>query len=75
MTEGGHTVTRALFEANLHKKSKRKDFRNDMDALLRHDLSWDFDEALDVVLSDVVARLPGDPWKGGGDPGEDSEPA
>ena len=75
MTEGGHTVTRALFEANLHKKSKRKDFRNDMDALLRHDLPWDFDEALDVVLSDVVARLPGDPWKGGGDPGEDSEPA
>ena len=64
MTEGGHTVTRALFEANLHEKSGRKDFRKDMDALLRHDLSWDFDEALEVVLTEIVSKLPGDPWKG-----------
>ena len=66
MTEGGHTVTRALFEANLHEKSRRRDFRGDMDALLRHDLSWDFDDALRAVLDEVVAKLPGDPWKGEG---------
>ena len=66
MTEGGHTVTRALFEANLHDKSQHKDFRRDMDALLRHDLPWDFDEALQVVLTTIISMLPGDPWKGDG---------
>jgi hypothetical protein len=66
MREGGHPVTRALFEANLHEKSSRPDFRGDMDALLRHDLSWDFDHALEVVLAEIVAKLPGEPWKGDG---------
>lgn len=63
MAEGGHRVTRALFEANLWEKSARKDFRRDLDALLRHDLSWDFDEALKLVLVEIIAKLPGDPWK------------
>ena len=66
MTEGGHTVTRALFEANLHEKSGRKDFRKDMDALLRHDLVWDFDDAMRIVLEQLIANLPGEPWKGDG---------
>jgi len=64
MREGGHSVTRALFEANLHAKAARPDFRRDMDALLRPGLSWDFDAALQLVLEEVVAKLPGDPWKG-----------
>lgn len=66
MTEGGHAMTRALFEANLHEKASRKDFRGDMDALLRHGLSWNFDEALEVVLTEIISRLPGEPWKGDG---------
>lgn len=66
MSEGGHTVTRALFEANLREKSLRPDFRGDMDALLRPGLTWDFDAALQVVLDRLVARLPGDAWKGDG---------
>jgi len=66
MTEGGHAVTRALFEANLHEKADRPDFRGDMDALLRPGLTWDFDAALQLVLSELVARLPGEPWKGEG---------
>ncbi|MEZ4651445.1 MAG: nucleotidyl transferase AbiEii/AbiGii toxin family protein [Candidatus Eisenbacteria bacterium] len=66
MREGGHAVTRAQFEANLHEKSHSPDFRGDMDALLRPGLSWNFDEALQVVLEDLVARLSGDPWKGDG---------
>ena len=65
MAEGGHSVTRALFEANLHEKSKRKDFRRDMEPLLRHGLRWDFDEALELVLEQVIAELPGDPWSRG----------
>lgn len=64
MSEGGRTVTRALFEANLHEKSRRKDFRGDMDVLLRHNLSWDFDDAMRTVLQQLVARLPGEEWKG-----------
>lgn len=64
MFEGGHTVTRALFEANLDDKAGRPDFRRDMDPLLRQGLSWDFDEALRAVLDELVSRLPGDPWKG-----------
>ncbi len=66
MAEGGHAVTRTLFEANLHEKARRPDFRRDMDALLRPGLSWDFDEALRVILEELVARLPGEPWKGDG---------
>lgn len=68
MTEDGHVVTRALFEANLHEKAGRPDFRGDMDALLRPGLTWDFDGALQVVLEQLVARLPGEAWKGDGQP-------
>lgn len=64
MIEGHNSVSRALFEANLHEKSERKDFRSDMDPLLRQGLSWNFEEALDVVLTSLIAKLPGDPWKG-----------
>lgn len=58
MREGGHATTRALFEANLQEKSTRRDFRGDREALLRRGLSWDFDEALELVLGEIVARLP-----------------
>jgi predicted nucleotidyltransferase component of viral defense system len=64
MREGGHTVTRALFEENLHEKAGRPDFRGDMDALLRPGLTWKFDDALKAVMDRLVAHLPGDPWKG-----------
>lgn len=66
MTEGGHVVTRALFEANLHQKAGRRDFRNDMEPLLRPGLNWDFDDAPRTVLDELIARLPGEPWKGDG---------
>ena len=66
MTEGGHPVTRALFEANLSEKAGRPDFRGEMDALLRPGLTWNFDAALQVVLEQLVARLPGGAWKGNG---------
>ncbi len=66
MAEGGHSVSRAQFEANLHEKAGRRDFRKDMDVLLRHNVSWDFDDAMGVVLEELVAKLPGDPWRGQG---------
>ncbi len=64
MAEGGHTVTRAQFEANMHQKSADADFRDDIETLLHPDIPWDFDEAMWLVLNDVIALLPGEPWRG-----------
>jgi predicted nucleotidyltransferase component of viral defense system len=64
MTEGGHHVTRARFEQNLFEKRARDAFRGDLEPLLRVGSSWDPDVALTRVLTEVVARLPGDPWAG-----------
>lgn len=30
----------------------------------RQGLSWDFEEALEIVLTELITKLPGDPWKG-----------
>ena len=64
MAEGGHSVTRAQFEENLASKRADPDFRDDVTPLLRPGFSWDFDTAMDGILGSLVARLPGDPWKG-----------
>lgn len=66
MTEGGHTVTRAQFEANLHEKAADGDFRADIHPLLRPGIHWDFDVALTLVHERIIESLPGDPWKGPG---------
>lgn len=64
MTEGGHRVTRAQFEANLHGKRADPSFRADIEPLLRPGVRWDFGAAMDAVLERVVAGLPGEGWKG-----------
>lgn len=64
MAEGGDSVTRAQFEANLQRKQTLYDFREDMGPLLRSGLSWDVDAAMDAVRERFVALVPGDPWKG-----------
>lgn len=64
MAEGGHSATRAQFEANLHEKARDHDFRDDIVPLLRPGVPWDFDEALATVSERIIASLPGDPWKG-----------
>jgi len=66
MAEEGRSVTRAQFEANLAEKRKQPDFRDDVGTLLRPGFSWDFDAAIDTVGENLVALLPGDPWKGEG---------
>lgn len=68
MAEGGHSVTRAQFEENLAGKRNQPEFRDDVGPLLRPGLPWDCDAAMDVVLENLVARLPGEPWKGGVQP-------
>jgi predicted nucleotidyltransferase component of viral defense system len=64
MADGGHAATRAQFEANLQTKARDPDFRDDIAPLLRPGIAWDFDEAVSVVSDDIIAALPGEPWKG-----------
>lgn len=64
MGEGGHQVSRARFEANLHEKRGHPSFRADIQPLLRPHTGWDFDAAMDLVLARLVALVPGEPWKG-----------
>ncbi len=64
MTDGGHAVSRAEFESNLHEKRSAPLFRADLARFLRPGLSWDCDTAMDTVLERLVAHLPGAAWKG-----------
>lgn len=64
MTEGGQSVSRAQFEANLHEKRTAPLFRADIGPLLRPGFGWDLDVATDAVLKKLIVLLPGDPWKG-----------
>ena len=66
LREGGHTVTRAQFEANLAEKAGMKEFRGDIGPLLRPEIGWDFDAAMAGVCERLVARLAGEAWKGVG---------
>jgi len=66
MSDGGHSVTRAQFEANLDGKSRDRDFRDDIVPLLRPGIAWDFDAAIRLVRESILEHLPGDPWKGDG---------
>ena len=63
MTEGGHAVTRAQFEANLHGKAGDHDFRDDIVPLLRPGIEWNLKDALRRVGVRIIEELPGAPWK------------
>jgi len=64
MEEDGLRVTRAMFEQNLAAKKTDSVFTADMTPLLAHGQEWTFDVAFDRVWNELVALLPGDPWKG-----------
>jgi len=61
---GATTVTRAMFEANLAEKLASRAFREDVLPLLRTGDAYDVDQAGAMVREQILARLPGDPWKG-----------
>lgn len=61
---GGQRVSRAEFEANLAAKVIDPMFTHDLDLLLAPSLSWDLDAAARFVREELLARLPGEPWKG-----------
>jgi predicted nucleotidyltransferase component of viral defense system len=66
LRESGHAVRRAQFEANLSEKAAMMPFRRDIEPLLRPGTGWDFDRAMSAVRDRLVARLPGEAWKGEG---------
>lgn len=64
MEDGGHQVSRALFEQNLIEKQDDPRFIGDIRPLLIAGSDWDFKKGLDFVLDTLIARLPGEPWQG-----------
>lgn len=64
MEDGGHQVTRAMFEQNLLEKREDFQFTGDIRPLLRADSDWDFKAAFEFVMDTLICRLPGDPWQG-----------
>ncbi len=57
-------ITRALFEQNLILKRNHPDFNFDMEPLLAFNTEWDFDEAFEMVMGELIPKLKGDAWKG-----------
>jgi predicted nucleotidyltransferase component of viral defense system len=57
MREGGHRVTRAVFEQNLQQKLADPAFRADMTPLLRPGIEWDVDRAGEAVIEHLLSRL------------------
>ncbi len=64
----GDRVTRAVFEENLAAKRAMPRFIDDVPPLLAHGRIWDAEAAFALVLGDLVALLPGEPWQGDGRP-------
>lgn len=67
MELGGTPVTRAQVEASMAAKMTDRTFLDDVPALLRTGLSYDPDEAWNLVRESLITKLPGSPWKGGDD--------
>jgi len=58
------SISRAEFEANMADKLNSSDFRVDVVPLLRDPAGYDVDIAAAFVHERLIARLPGDAWKG-----------
>jgi predicted nucleotidyltransferase component of viral defense system len=64
MAHGGHQVTRAQFDQNLHAKLRDRQFAADIGPLLAPGYTWDPEKAAGTVSSRLIELLPGEPWKG-----------
>ena len=65
MAEGGHHVTRAVFEENLSAKLEDNRFRSDIPPLLAEGRDWNIVDAATLVMQTLCPLLPGEPWKSG----------
>jgi hypothetical protein len=64
MTHDGAAVSRAEFEATLEPKLTNDDFLEDVRLLVPPDLAYDSATAARLVQDELVAKLPGEPWRG-----------
>ena len=64
MEHEGHRVSRAEFEKNLSEKFQDLRFLEDISPLLMNNSGWDFQKAVEIVISSLIARLPGEAWQG-----------
>ncbi len=60
----GLKVSRAEFEKNLSQKKTLDSFREDIIPLLAVDIKHDFEENFNLVMRELITKLPGEPWKG-----------
>ena len=58
------TVSRAEFEANLVGKLSDDVFLEDLQLLLPAGIEYDPQDAAALVQEELIARIPGSPWKG-----------
>jgi len=64
MMHEGHKVSRAELEQNLSEKFKEDDFVGDIGPLLITDSGFDFREAADFLMNQLLPLIPGEPWQG-----------
>jgi predicted nucleotidyltransferase component of viral defense system len=69
LDQSGLRVSRAEFEANIAGKLTDPTFTRDVTPLLGPRVEWNIEDAANYVREELLARLPGSPWKGA-----DSEP-
>ena len=60
----GVVVSRAEFEANLALKLGDQAFIEDIRPLIPADVDYDPLVAVEIIQKELIAKLPGDPWKG-----------
>jgi predicted nucleotidyltransferase component of viral defense system len=63
MAEGGHRVTRAVFEENLALKLEDQRFLTDISPLLAAGQHWNPAEAAALVMEQLCPLLEGEPWE------------
>ncbi len=68
MAHEGHPVSRAQFEQNLHDKQSDSAFMGDIAPLLIANVNYDPVEAMRLVHHAMIARLPGEAWRGKDEP-------
>lgn len=56
-------ITRAMFEKSLYEKRDDINFRNEMNNLITTNLAYDFDQAFELIMNQLLPKLEGEKWK------------
>jgi predicted nucleotidyltransferase component of viral defense system len=64
MEHEGHKTSRAEFEQNLLEKLEDPGFIEDIGPLFIADSHFDFQEAAELLMNQLLPLLPGEPWQG-----------